>query len=436
MRAVDLIARKRDGGELPSDAIRWLVQGAAEGSVPDYQLAAWLMAVTIRGMSLAETAALTFAMRDSGRRLDLSTLGGPTVDKHSTGGVGDKTTLVVVPMLAALGLDVLKMSGRGLGFSGGTIDKLESIPGLRTELTTEEAIAQVRAVKAAIVGQSPELAPADKVLYALRDVTATVESIPLIAASIMSKKLACGPKCLVLDVKVGSGAFMKSLRSARALARTLLGLGREAGVTTRVVLSDMEEPLGRAVGNALEVREAIEVLTDPARAEPRFLRLCIALCVEALLAAGKCTTSGQAHTQARDAIRSGAAAQRLGLLIEAQGGNAEVVSNVALLPSAPHREVVRCSRSGYVAEIDAEAIGRAAVALGAGRARKEDPIDHAVGIVLLKKRGAQVRQGDPLAEVHLRRSDQAAEAAAAVQQAYRISSEPPRARRIVLDRMS
>jgi pyrimidine-nucleoside phosphorylase len=407
MNAYDIIAKKRDGGELSAEEIALFVRGVVEGRVPDYQASAWLMAVYLRGMTDRETLDLTLAMRDSGSRVDLSGLpNGPALDKHSTGGVGDKTTLVVVPILAAAGVPMLKMSGRGLGFSGGTVDKLEAIPGFRTNLTIAEARAQVRRIGAALIAQSVELAPADKILYALRDVTATVESIPLIASSIMSKKLAAGAGRIVLDVKVGRGAFMKTRERAEELARALIAIGNGAGVPTSAVLTAMDEPLGWTIGNALEVREALDTLANAPQTEPRFRDLCVALAAHGLLAVGKAADHDAGRAQAERILASGAAAEKFAEIVAAQGGpSGGVEAMAAALPVAPLQVVVKAESAGVVAGIDAEAIGRLAMAMGGGRAAKSDPIDPAVGIVLRCKTGASVPPGTELATLHLRAAD-------------------------------
>jgi pyrimidine-nucleoside phosphorylase len=400
VRPYDWIAKKRDGGEHTSEEIISLVRAVVEGSMPDYQVAAWLMAAYLRGLTHAETLALTLAMRDSGERVQLEEIPSIKLDKHSTGGVGDKTSLVIVPLVAAAGVPILKMSGRGLGFSGGTIDKLESIPGLRTDLSVEEARAQVKQIGAALIGQTPTLVPADKKLYALRDATATVESIPLIAASIMSKKLAAGADVVLLDVKVGRGAFMKSLDQARTLAETMLEIGSRAGIRTVAFLTDMEEPLGYAVGNALEVAEASALLTGTGRVDARFRQLCLMLAAHGLVLVGRSPDMLAARLTLESLLQSGAAAKKWEQMIAAQGGNAEVVHHPNLLPTTNAIEIPLAHTDGYVAAIDAEAIGRLAVEMGAGRMRKEDNIHPAVGILFHKKRGNEVRRGEVLAELH------------------------------------
>ncbi len=404
MNVVDFIATKRDGGELSGEDIREFIHGVADGSVPDYQAAAWLMAAFLKGMNRRETLDLTLAMRDSGTRVDLSNLpNAPAVDKHSTGGVGDKTTLIVAPILAAAGVPVLKMSGRGLGYSGGTVDKLESIPGFRTSLTISEALPIVRNVGAALIAQSAELAPADKVLYGLRDVTATIECIPLIAASIMSKKLAAGGQRIVLDVKCGKGAFMKTRAQAEALATELVDIGCGAGVPTRAVLSRMDEPLGYAIGNALEVQEALEILEgrastlEPAESAAAYRELCIELAAQGLEAAGKSPDLPSARTLAGQLLSGGEAAKTFASISAAQGGPGTIEAIRAALPQASYRIPVISKAAGKITALNAEIIGKTATEMGAGRLKKTDVIDPAVGIVLAKKIGATVNPGDTLA---------------------------------------
>lgn len=411
MRAVDMIAKKRDGGELSREEIAFFVRGLTDGTVPDYQGSAWLMAVYLRGLTARETLDLTLAMRDSGRTLDLSDLPGVTLDKHSTGGVGDKTTLVVVPMLAAAGVSLLKMSGRGLGYSGGTVDKLESIPGFRTELRIAEAKEQVKRIGAALIAQTSELAPADKVLYALRDVTATVDSLPLIASSIMSKKLAAGASRIVLDVKVGSGAFMKTPARAEELARTMVAIGKEAGVPTMAALTAMDEPLGRAIGNALEVEEAIDVLLDRQSGEPGFVNLCCELAARGLAATGRTSNVTEGLRQARELLDSGRAGAKFAEIVAAQGGPTGATPQEALrairdaLPRSAVAEPITAQESGVVARIDAEAVGRLSVEMGAGRIKKGEPIDPSVGVLLHTRVGAPVQAGDTLATLYRKPTD-------------------------------
>jgi pyrimidine-nucleoside phosphorylase len=433
MRPYDLIARKRDGGEHTPEEIAALARAVTDGTMPDYQIAAWLMAVYLRGMTAAETLALTLAMRDSGERVRLDDVAGVKLDKHSSGGVGDKTSLVVVPLLAAAGVPMLKMSGRGLGFSGGTVDKLESIPGFRTGLSVEEARAQVKRVGAALIGQSLALVPADKKLYALRDVTATIESIPLIAASIMSKKLAGGADAILLDVKAGRGAFNKTLDRARELARTLVEIGKAAGVRTVAALTAMDEPLGYAVGNALEVAEACATLTGRGRVDARFRELCLELAARGLIMAGKTKADDLARSMLVNLIDSGAVARKLAEIITAQGGDPAVVEEPERLPSAPVVHEVYTGDEGFIQAIDGEAVGRLAVEMGAGRAKKEDSVDPAVGIVLRRKTGDRVRPGETLADLHLRDASRASALGETLRVAFTISPMEPVARPVVYD---
>ncbi|MGC8668742.1 MAG: thymidine phosphorylase [Chthonomonadales bacterium] len=398
MTPIDLIARKRDGGTYNRDEVRALVQAVVDGSMADDQIAAWLMAVYLRGMTREETLHLAVAMAEIGSSPSVK-MRRPKLDKHSTGGVGDKTTLVVVPLLAACGVPILKMSGRALGYSGGTLDKLEAIPGFRVSLTLAEAWQQVDRVGAAIIGQSAELAPADKKLYAIRDVTATVDAVPLIASSIMSKKLAVGAEALVLDVKVGRGSFLKSLAKARELAELMVEIGNGAGMRTIAALTNMEEPLGLCVGNAVEVREACDLLTGRGSSDRRLRDLCVELVARGLFAAQNATSIEEARRRALDALASGAGAAKLQQIIEAQGGDPRVVENPSLLPQASARVRCMAPMSGTVEEIDAEAVGRLAVALGVGRTRKEDAVDPSAGVIFHRKVGDRVNAGEVLAEV-------------------------------------
>jgi pyrimidine-nucleoside phosphorylase len=399
-RAVDVIVKKRDAGELSRDEIGWFVRAFVDGQVTDYQAAAFLMAVCCRGMSARETADLTDAMAASGEQLDLGPLASRTVDKHSTGGVGDKTTLVVGPLVAACGLRVGKMSGRGLGFTGGTLDKLESIAGLRVALGRDEFLDQLASVGLVVAGQSADLAPADGKLYSLRDTTGTVESIPLIASSIMSKKIASGSPAICLDVKVGRGALMKSLESARELSATMVEIGTRLGRRMSALITGMDQPLGNAIGNALEVDEAVRTLRG--QGPPDLAELSIALAVELLQLGRLAADEEEARRLAFRALRSGEAFEKLCEMVAAQGGDISQLADTSKLPSAPLVAELPSPQAGYVAAVDAEALAWAAVELGAGRARKEDPIDHAVGIVVHAKVGDLVRAGEPLAVVHCR----------------------------------
>ncbi|MEJ8544957.1 pyrimidine-nucleoside phosphorylase [Brevibacillus borstelensis] len=398
MRMVDIIAKKRDGLGLSSEEIQFLVRGYTDGSIPDYQMAAWAMAVLLRGMTPRETGDLTLAMAGSGEQLDLSSLKGIKVDKHSTGGVGDKTTLVVAPLVAAAGIPVAKMSGRGLGHSGGTIDKLESFAGFQVERTREQFLQQVREIGVSVIGQSGNLTPADKKLYALRDVTATVEAVPLIASSIMSKKIAAGADAILLDVKVGKGAFMKTLEQAETLASAMVQIGTQVGRKTVAVISDMNQPLGFAVGNALEVKEAIDTLAG--RGPKDLTELALAIGAHMLVLGELAADVEEGRKRLEGIMRRGEAVEKLAQMIEAQGGNKEDVYNPDRLPKASLTAEVTASQDGYITAIDAETVGHASVVLGAGRLTKEMPIDLAVGIALTKKRGDQVRKGDVLATVH------------------------------------
>ncbi|MDR7400643.1 MAG: pyrimidine-nucleoside phosphorylase [Armatimonadota bacterium] len=428
-RAYELIQKKRDGGELTPQEIADLLSGYLSGQIPDYQMSAFLMAVYFRGMTARETAEFALAMVRSGRTVDLSAIPGVKVDKHSTGGVGDKTSLVLIPLVAAAGAPVAKLSGRGLGHTGGTIDKLESIPGFRTEMDLREFVAQVIRIGCAIVATTADLVPADKKLYALRDVTATVDSIPLIASSIMSKKIAGGADAIVLDVKTGSGAFMKTLDGARQLARVMVDIGAQVGRRTVAVISDMDQPLGRAVGNALEVEEALQTLRGDGPSDLR--DLCLTLGAHMVVLAGRASAPPQAREMLQRALDSGQALERFARMVSAQGGDPRVVDDPSLLPRAPVVVPVPAPAGGVVEAVDAQAIGLAAMALGAGRATTTDVIDPAVGIVLERKVGQTVGRGDPLARVHARDRAHAEEAVTRVQRAYRIGPAAPPARPLI-----
>jgi len=398
MRAVDIIIRKRDGAELQPAEIDFLVGGITDGTIPDYQISAWAMAVLWRGMTIRETARLTQAMAESGGQLDAEAWAPGAVDKHSTGGVGDKTTLVVEPIVAACGLPVMKMSGRGLGISGGTIDKWESIPGFRTDLTREEILRQLKEIGMVACAQTAELAPADGKLYALRDVTGTVPSVPLIASSIMSKKIASGARAIVLDVKAGTGAFMGTVAEASTLAHWMVRIGNRAGRRTVALVSGMFQPLGFAVGNALEVHEAMAALRGGGPADLR--EHCLTIAGHMLHLGGRTRNLRLGRALAAAKLADGGALAKFRALIRAQGGDERICDDPSLLPSAPCRGTLAAQKSGYVAEAHAGKIGLASVCLGAGRAKKGDAIDPAVGIVLHKKVGDNVRKGDPLCEVH------------------------------------
>lgn len=432
MRAYDLILKKRNGLELSRNEIGFLVDGFVGGAVPDYQMAAFAMAVFFRGMTAAETLHLTLAMMRSGDTLSLSGIPGIKVDKHSTGGVGDTTTLVLAPLVAAAGVPVVKMSGRGLGHTGGTVDKLESIPGFRGTLTTAEMLAAVRRIGVAVTGQTGNLVPADKKLYALRDVTATVDSLPLIAGSIMSKKLAAGADALVLDVKAGDGAFLKDLDQAFQLARAMVEIGAGAGRETTAYITAMDQPLGRAVGNALEVMEAVDTLKGRG---PRDLEeLCLVLGGEMLRLAGAAPTAREGREKLQGLLAGGAALAKFGELVRSQGGDPSVLHNCACLPGAARRVRVESGAAGFVQKVAAEAVGRAAVLLGAGRELRDDPVDPAAGVVLLKKIGSPVQRGESLAELYAGkgRENEIAEAFRLVREAYRIGSAPVSPPRLIL----
>jgi pyrimidine-nucleoside phosphorylase len=422
MRVVDLVARKRDGGEVPPDELRQLVLGYASGDVPDYQMAAFLMAGYLRGFSQRETEALTDAMLASGDQLDLSRLTGPTVDKHSTGGVADGTTLVVGPLAAAMGMQVLKLSGRGLGHTGGTLDKLESIPGMRVELSPDELLDQVERIGLAVAAQSATLVPADKAMYALRDVTATVASTALIASSVMSKKLAGGASCILLDVKTGSGAFMKEASAAAELARTCVRLGQAAGRRTAALVTDMDQPLGDLVGNAVEVQEAVEVLRG--ERSGRLRDLCLILTGHLAALAGVAPDPDEGQRRAAGALDGGAGLEKLYEFVEAQGGDPKVLDDLSRLPQAPVKVEVAAPQAGWLAEVDAEAVGRVAAGLGAGRQRKEDRIDPAVAVELAVKLGDRVAAGDRIGQIMARDQAGAEAAAHELTVALRFSDRP------------
>jgi len=433
IRVVELIERKRDGGKLTAGEIDHLIQGYTRGEVPDYQMAAFCMAVVWRGMDADETAALTASMVASGERLDLARFG-RVVDKHSTGGVGDKTTLVVAPLVAACGLPVAKMSGRGLGFSGGTLDKLESFKGYRVDLTTAEFLAQLERIGIVVTGQTKELAPADGLIYALRDATGTVPAIPLIASSIMSKKIAAGAHAVVLDVKVGSGAFMKDLQSARALARAMVAIGVAHGLAVTCELTDMEQPLGRAVGNALEVAEAIETLRG--RGPEDLTRLARLAGAEMLVRGRRARDTKRAMATIDHAIADGSGLAKLRELVAAQGGDAGTVDDPSRLPRTLHVERLTAARTAFVAAIAAGRIGMASVRLGAGREKKGDPIDLRTGVVLHAKVGDRVERGQPYAEVHVAGGPADRQAIDEIRSAFRWSARRVAPRRLVLGRIA
>ncbi|WP_261664460.1 thymidine phosphorylase [Deinococcus sp. Marseille-Q6407] len=428
----DLIAKKRAGGEHTRAELEQLIGGYTRGEVPDYQVSAWLMAVFLNGMGAQETADLTLVMAESGDQMDLSSLQN-TVDKHSTGGVGDKTSLILTPMLAALGLTVAKMSGRGLAHTGGTIDKLESFPGWDPEMPEDRFIAQAREIGLALVGQSKDLAPADGKLYALRDVTATVESLPLIASSIMSKKLASGAQTIVLDVKSGAGAFMKTLDDSRALAQAMVDIGTRAGRNVRAVLTDMDTPLGHMAGNSLEVQEAIATLRGNGPAD--LTELCTTLAAEVLLAAGQESDPARARERAAATLQDGSALAKLKAFVAAQGGDASRVDQPEKLDVAPGRAEITAPESGYIERLDAMSVGRAVLALGGGRERKGEAIDFGVGVETLKKPGEQVAAGEPVYRLYHRDGRGLERAQALLSKGIRISQEQPQAHGLILGRV-
>lgn len=421
MRAVDIIIKKRDHGELTREELEFFVQGYTRGEIPDYQAAAWAMAVLLNDMTPRETTDLTLSMAHSGQVLDLSDIVDVVVDKHSTGGVGDKTTLAVLPIVAACGLPCGKMSGRGLGFSGGTLDKLESIPGYRVDLSTEEFKKQLREIGIVLTGQSLDLAPADGKFYALRDVTGTVQSIPLIASSIMSKKIASGATAIVLDVKTGLGAFMQTLDEARQLAETMTAIGELAGRKVKTILSDMNQPLGFAVGNALEVKEALDVLHGGGPAD--FREHCMDSCAQMLVLGGRTADIESAHKLAEAAVENGSAFEKFRQLVAAQGGDVSYVDQPDRMEKACLMESIPSPESGYLSEIHARLIGEAAVDLGAGRARKNDPVDHAVGFEILHKVGEYVNASEPLFIVHANDAEKLKRAKDAVLAAHLFSQK-------------
>ena len=422
MRMYDLIMKKRNGGVLNEDEIKFMISGYTEGSIPDYQMSAMMMAIYFQGMNEEETLYLTRAMEYSGETLDLSAIHGIKVDKHSTGGVGDKTSLALTPMVAACGIPVAKMSGRGLGHTGGTIDKLESFPGFTTGISTETFIRNVNDIGIAIMGQTADLAPADKKLYALRDVTATVDNMSLIASSIMSKKLASGADAIVLDVKTGSGAFMKKEEEAFALAKEMTTLGNNAGRKTYAVISDMDQPLGFAVGNALEVREAIETLRG--NGPDDFVELCMTLGSYMLIAGGKASDVEEAKGYLKKVVEDGSALQKLGQFVRAQGGDDRAVFDPELLPKASIVEDILSDREGYISHIECDEIGVCSLILGGGRETKESEIDLSVGLVLRGKVGDFVKKGESIAVIHGNDRDKIAQAKERFLKAYSFSKSP------------
>jgi pyrimidine-nucleoside phosphorylase len=422
MRAVDIIIKKRDKQELTLEEIDFFVRGFTNGDIPDYQTAAFAMSILLNGMTPRETTDLTLAMAHSGSMLDLSDVVDLAVDKHSSGGVGDKTSLSVLPIVAACGLPVGKMSGRGLGFSGGTLDKLESIPGYRVDLSTEEFKQQLKEKGIVLTGQSLDLAPADGKLYALRDVTGTVQSIPLIASSIMCKKLAAGAQAILLDVKTGLGAFMETLDEARELADLMTDIGRLANRDVVALLSDMNQPLGNAVGNSLEVVEAIDMLKG--RGPEDFAEHCLYVSAHMLVLGKRAGDLSEGRAMAEKSIADGSAFEKLRVLVQAQGGDVSYIDDPSKFPKAQHVEVVMSPESGYLSEVQARSVGEAAVTLGAGRAKKSDPVDHAVGFVIHHKVGDQLQAGEPLFTVHANDEEKLEEAREAVLAAHHFSRQP------------
>jgi pyrimidine-nucleoside phosphorylase len=421
MRAVEIIEKKRDGDELTKSEIEFFIKGYTRDEIPDYQVSAWAMAVLLNGMTPAETTYLTLAMAESGEQLDLKEVVDIVVDKHSSGGVGDKTSIVVVPLVRACGLPVGKMSGRGLGFSGGTLDKLESIPGFRTNLSKEEFLQQLGSLGMVLSGQSVDLAPADGKLYALRDVTGTVQSIPLIASSIMSKKIAAGAQAILLDVKTGNGAFMQTLEEARELAKLMVSIGELSGREVAALLSDMNQPLGKAVGNALEMKEAI--LTLMGLGPDDFVEHCLEIASHMLVLGKRAADKDAARQMVQEALESGRGLDYLKLLVEAQGGDVSVIDHPDKLPQAPLTAVIEAPQSGYVHEVHARKVGETAVVLGAGRSKKGDVIDLAVGISVLVKVGDRIEEGQPVFVVHARDESSLAGAKVSLVDAVKIRDE-------------
>ena len=424
LRVYDILLKKRQGRELSKDEIDFMIAGFTAGDIPDYQMSAWLMAIFFQGMSSKEAYNMTKAMTYSGETPDFLGIGGIKVDKHSTGGVGDKTTLVLAPLVAACGVQTVKMSGRGLGHTGGTLDKLESIPGFRTNLSKEEFLECINTVGIVIMGQTDSMVPADRKIYALRDVTATADSVPLIAASICSKKLAFGADIIVFDVKVGKGAFMKSKRDALRLAELMVGIITKEGKQGAAVISDMNQPLGHAVGNSLEVMEALDVLRGKG---PEDLKsLCISLGALTLLLAGKAETPEEAELTLLNALEAGAALNKFADFITAQGGDIRVVETpTAILPIAKYQKEILSTRSGYITEVDAERIGMASFILGAGRRTKDDIIDPSVGVIVHKKIGDKIEQGEPLVTLYTNKQDTFESVARLIMESYKFSEDRP-----------
>lgn len=434
MRIYDLIAKKRDGGTHTREELEAIVNGFVSGEVADYQMAAWMMAVYLRGMTNEETAELTDVMAHSGVMVDLSPIPGIKVDKHSTGGVGDKTSLILGPIAAACGVKIAKMSGRGLGHTGGTVDKLESIPGLRTDIPRQEFFRIVQEVGLSIIGQSGNLCPADKKLYALRDVTATVESLPLIASSIMSKKIAAGADAILLDVKMGSGAFMKTLEDSRALAREMVRIGSQVGRRTVALITDMDMPLGSRIGNALEVQEAVEVLSG--KGDRRLRALCLELSANMIYLGGHAPDMPKARAKAVEAVRSGRALEKLRRMVEAQGGDPSYITNPEKFTISPACVEIAAPQTGYITRLDAEGCGLAAVELGAGRETKESLIDFGAGIVLLHNKGDRVEQGQPIARLYAQSEAQCRRGAERFLQALEVGQAEPQTGPMLVERVA
>lgn len=432
MRMYDIIRKKRDGGELTTQEIKFFIDGYVKGEIPDYQASALLMAIFFNGMNFQETADLTFAVRDSGQRLDFSAIKGIRVDKHSTGGVGDKTSLVVAPLVASLGVKVAKMSGRGLGHTGGTIDKLEAIPGFRTDLSEEEFLNNVNQIGVCIVGQNKDLAPADKKLYALRDVTATVDSLPLVVSSIMGKKLAADDDCIVLDVKTGSGAFAKSLEDSRTLAKVMVDIGKQAGKKMLALITDMDRPLGNAIGNTLEVKEAIDTLNGHGPED--FTEICVILATNMLYLAGKGSME-ECENMVKAAIADKRALDTFKKMVVAQGGDVSFIDNPDKFATAPHKRSVNAQKSGYIHHVDTEGYGISSLLLGAGRNTKEENIDFAAGIVLKKKTGDYVKEGEELCMMYTSDEKRFEGAVNKFYESTVILSDEPKKRPLVLDRV-
>lgn len=432
MRMYDIIRKKRDGGELTTQEIKFFIDGYVKGEIPDYQASALLMAIFFKGMNFQETADLTFAVRDSGQRLDFSAIKGIRVDKHSTGGVGDKTSLVVAPLVASLGVKVAKMSGRGLGHTGGTIDKLEAIPGFRTDLSEEEFLNNVNKIGVCIVGQNKDLAPADKKLYALRDVTATVDSLPLVVSSIMGKKLAADDDCIVLDVKTGSGAFAKSLEDSRTLAKVMVDIGKQAGKKMLALITDMDRPLGNAIGNTLEVKEAIDTLNGHGPED--FTEICVILATNMLYLAGKGSME-ECENMVKAAIADKRALDTFKKMVVAQGGDVSFIDNPDKFTTAPHKRSVKAQKSGYIHHVDTEGYGISSLLLGAGRNTKEENIDFAAGIVLKKKTGDYVKEGEELCVMYTSDEKRFEGAVNKFYESTVILSDEPKKRPLVLDRV-